>query len=437
MPNNSPSSPSTSPVFTLEDQTCPGLERLLAVLQGVPDPRQTSKVDYPIGEVLFIALCAMISSFDHFTEMELFAEQKTSWLRTYIPMVNGAPSHDVFRNVLSIVEPAAMQDILVAWIPSNEQTRQICIDGKSLRGSATPSRNQAMVHLLRAWVSEHSLSIRYQPCSDKANEIDALPSLLEALDVKKAIVTVDAMGTHTPIAQQITQAGGDYVLALKGNQPTALQAVADHFKLREQALSLLDPHTHGVSTEQLNDFVADGQKIDPEALSEQMSSAVATLDGFETLTQVKHSHGRYEERHFTLAHGLDWWPKSWLWAGLNSVVEVVRKTHRGGAQKSEELSIQVIYYITSLAISLEALAQIITKHWSVENTCHHTLDVTYGEDHCQIRDPKAAMNISILRDISAFALRQHPEKGSIRSKRKLAALSDHFRSEAIHYFVHA
>jgi predicted transposase YbfD/YdcC len=137
-----------------------------------------------------------------------------------------------------------------------------------------------------------------------------------------------------------------------------------------------------------------------------MTTAEATLADFETLTQVNHSHGRYEERHFTQARGLHWWPESWLWEGLHSVVEVVRKTHRGGAQQSEELSVQVIYYITSLAVDLEALAQIITKHWSVENTCHHTLDVTYGEDHCQTRDPKAAINMSILRDISAFALQQ-------------------------------
>jgi predicted transposase YbfD/YdcC/DNA-binding protein Fis len=420
-----------------ESQVCPNLRTLLSLLQGIADPRQVSKVDYPIGEVLFIALCSMISFCDHFTEMEMFAEERKSWLSTYIPMVNGTPSHDVFRNVLSSIEPAVMQDILTAWIPSNEQTRQICIDGKSLRGSGSPTRHQSMVHLLRAWVSDHSLSIRYQPCSEKANEIDALPGLLEALDLNNAVVTIDAMGTHTAIAKQITEAGGDYVLALKGNQPNALKAVAEHFEPRTQANSLLDPHTHGVSIEQMKGFVAAGQILDPKLLNDQMTEAVATLAAFETLIQVQHTHGRYEERHFTLARGLDWWPKSWTWDGLKSVIEVVRKTHRGGAQKSEELSIETIYYISSMELSLEILAQAITKHWSVENTCHHTLDVTYGEDHCQVRDPRAAVNLSILRDISAFALRTHPKKGSVRSKRKLASLSDSFRSEVINDLVHA
>ena len=428
---------SGSPNSECHEQGLPDLHALLSLLEGLPDPRQAHKVVYPIGEVLFIALCAMISSYDHFTEMEMFAVQRASWLTNYIPMVQGAPSHDVFRYVFSLIEPAVMQEILAAWIPSSGQPRQICIDGKSLRGSASPSSNKAMVHLLRAWVSDHSLSIHYQPCSEKANEIDALPCLLDAIDLTNAVVTIDAMGTHTAIAQQITDGKGDYVLALKGNQPIALRAVAKHFSAREEALSLLNPHTHGVSAEQIKGFIAAQQKLDIQQLADQMAKATLCLENFETLVQVQLSHGRYEERHFTLARGLDWWPKSWVWPGLKSVIEVTRKTHRGGCQKSEELSVETIYYLTSVEASLEHLAQTITKHWSVENTCHHTLDVTFGEDHSQVRDPRAAVNLSILRDISAFALRKHPKKGSTRSKRKLAGLSDTFRAEVLNVLVHA
>jgi predicted transposase YbfD/YdcC len=431
-----PSNPPQTSVLEPEIEPLPGFQTLLRLLQDVVDPRQAGKVAYPIGEVLFIALCSMISSYDHFTEMEMFAVEKAKWLSGYIPMANGAPSHDVFRNVLSIIEPTAMQDILAAWLPSREEPRQICIDGKSLRGSAAPSRNQAMVHILRAWVSGHSLSIAYEPCTEKANEIEALPRLLESIDLHNAVVTIDAMGTHTHIAQQINQGGGQYIFALKGNQPTALQAVIEHFEQRLQANSLLEPHAHGVSSQQIEAFVAAGQKLNAQALSEQLATAEATLAGFESLVQIQHTHGRYEERHFTLARGLDWWPKSWLWAGLSSAIEVVRKTHRGGSQKSDELSVETIYYLTSMNEPLQTTAAAITKHWGVENTCHHTLDVTYGEDHCQVRDPRAAVNLSILRDISAFALRNHPKKATVRSKRKLAAISDKFRSAVIDALVH-
>lgn len=366
------------------------VELLRARFAQLPDRRMPGRIVHRIDEVIMIALCSILSDNDAFTDMEAFAKSQLPWLRTFLPLAAGAPSHDVFRNVFMALRPQALLDILAQWC-GTLYGAHVAIDGKALRGSDSAATGQKMVHVLRAWVSAAGISAGQVLCSEKSNELEALPRLLEALTLKGAVVTIDAMGCHPDIAEQIHLAGGDYVLALKGNQKGAHEAVAEHFT--------------GV-----------------DALVEAGAEAPEAHRKVET---VELSHGRFEQRTYTATEDLAWFHKSWKWEGLCTVVRVVRTTHRIGAR--EELSRETHYYLSSLGADAARIARLIRGHWSVENTCHYTLDVTFLEDDCQVRDRSAAHNLCILRELSAKVLRDHPAKKSLRAKRKLAALDQAFR----------
>lgn len=379
-------------IFTCFDsEQLAAVDKLRARFALLPDPRMPGRVVHRMDEVLMIALCSVLSDNDAFTDMEAFAKSQLNWLRRFLPLKGGAPSHDVFRNVFMGLRPQALLDILASWC-GELSGRQIAVDGKSLRGSDSPAAKVKMMHLLRAWVDEAGISAGQQLCSEKSNEIEALPHLLDALSLKGAIVTIDAMGTQRAIAEQIKEAGGDYVLALKGNQKEAMDAVATQFQKNDGLLK---------------------------------EGAPGPLQTESILEHVALSHGRFEKRICTVIGDLSWFDKSWKWEGLRSVVRIERITHRVGTR--DELSHETHYYLSSLEPDVTRHAGLIRRHWSVENSCHHVLDVTFGEDDCQVRDRAAAHNLCILRELSAKVLRDHPSKKSMRAKRKLAALDPQFR----------
>jgi predicted transposase YbfD/YdcC len=295
------------------------------------------------------------------------------------------------------LRPATLAEIIRDWC-GDLSGQHVAIDGKVLRGACDGTTGRSMVHVLRAWVGAQSLSAGHVSCEQKSNELEALPRLLDALVLQGAIVSIDAMGTHSAIATQIHDSGADYVLALKANQKQALEAVASHFNAADEISS--EPPLHHQSHE-----------------------------------TVALSHGRFERREYQATAELGWWPKSWKWEGLQSVVRVRRWSHRGG-QQSGELALETHYYLSSLPADAARLAQIIRGHWSVENSCHHVLDVTFQEDHCQVRDTNAAHNLSILREMALRALKTHPSKGSMRAKRKRAALDPFYRTQLIADITH-
>lgn len=395
---STPSDPAANPPVT-------PLELLRARFATIPDPRQPGRVQHRLDEVLMIALCSMLSDNDAFTDMETFANTQLSWLRTFLSLPHGPPSHDVFRNVFIALRPRAMLDILADWC-GDLAGRQIKIDGKALRGTATSATTkQEMVHILRAWVSETGISAGHVVCREKSNELDALPRLLEKLELKGALVSIDAMGTHPPIAEQIHEAGGDYLLALKANQKEALQAVEARFAQLDAAAGF--------------DAAAVAAGIIPGAL---LAPGLGPLAPGQS---VAFSHGRFEQRLCTVLDDLEFFHKSWKWAGLKTVIRLIRTTCRGS--KRGELSVEIHYYLSSLAADEKRLADHIRAHWGVESF-HHVLDLTFGEDHCQVRERTAAHNLCILREMSAQTLRNHMPKQSIRSKRKRAALDPAFRT---------
>lgn len=360
------------------------LKSLQARFAQIADTRQRGKVLHRIDEVLMVALCAVICDGDGFTDMEDFAQTQLAWLRGFLVLEHGAPSHDVFRNVFLALRPQVLLDILTGWC--GELTgRHVAIDGKTLRGTHNAEQGRHLVHLVRAWVDECSLSAGQVVCAEKSNEIEAIPRLLAALSLAGATVTIDAMGTQGAIAEQLHAAGADYVLALKANQKGAFQAVEAHFKQPQAS---------------------------PASVREHQS---------ETLEL---SHGRCERRHYAITDELGWFHKSWKWAGLQSVAEVRRSIQRN---HDSPLLEEVHYFLCSFKADAQRLARLVRGHWAVENRCHWVLDVTFREDHCQVRDQNGAHNLSILREMAMKALRDEPSKLSLRRKRRRAALDSNFR----------
>lgn len=369
------------------------LEALRSKFARLNDPRQPGKVLHRLDEVLIIAFCSTLCDGESFIDMEDFAHSQLPWLRSFLTLEHGAPSHDVFRNVLMAVEPHTMLEVLTGWCgPLNG--KHIAIDGKAMRGTQDSETGKYRVHLLRAWVDDYHLSAGQVACDEKSNEIEAIPRLLASLQLRAATVTIDAMGTQGHIAEQIIDAGADYALALKANQKGAHQAVREHFR---------------------------------QAQAQQPEQGSRCAHHRKSVT-LELSHGRCERREYTISEELSWYDKSWKWAGLRSVAQVRRCVQRSreGPMVEEEH-----YFLCSFPADVDRLAELVRGHWSVENRCHWVLDVTFGEDHCQVRDRNAAQNLTILREMVIHTLHRDPSKLSLRRKRKRAALDPTFRLQLL------
>ena len=417
LPNPSTDTPPSAPSDSNTAPPCgaAAVATLVSRLEEFPDPRVQGRVSHQLGEVLLCALFATMCDCDDYTAMATFAQTQLTWLQRYIPLANGAPSHDVFRNVLMALRPEALRQVLTDWVGSIEG-RQVCIDGKVSRGAKDPATGRSRLHLLRAWVSDLGLSVGQAACDQKSNELATLPEFLASLELKGAIVTIDAMAGHPEVAQQIHEAQGHYILALKANEKESYDKVREYFQAQcqQQAGSPALPANLGAPT-----------TLHSREIMAQAWSAECDL-----LRTEEKNRGRYEERTVVAAAVGSWWPKSFLWYGVQSVICVVRRTMRQRAS-SDVPTQEVHYYLSDLPPEAKVLGPYIRHHWSVENQSHHVLDVTFQEDHHQVRDRVAVQNITNLREISAKLLRDHPRKDSIRAKRKRAALSSAFRDELV------
>lgn len=301
--------------------------------------------------------------------MEAFAETQLEWLRRYVPLRHGAPSHDTFRNVFMMLKPAALLDIVAAWVGEIEGVH-VRIDGKVSRGAKDTETGRSRL-LLRAWVSDLRLSVGQVACAEKSNESASLPELLAGLEIKGAIVSIDAMAGHPEVAQLLHEAGAHYILALKANEKEAFDLVAARFK----SLS--------------------GQRVeapaglgDTEALLAPEIMPARWAPECDLSLSAQMNRGRWEEREVIVVPVGQWLPKAFLWHGLQSVVCVIRRTMRQ-CQSGEVPVREVHYYLSSLAPVAVALGARTRAHWGVENGCHYLLDMTFGEDHCQTRERAA------------------------------------------------
>jgi predicted transposase YbfD/YdcC len=351
------------------------------------DKRQPGKVRHALNDVLMSALCAMICGCEDFSSMAAFAKHRLDWLREFLPLENGAPAHDTFRNIFLMIRPDDFAAILPEWF-GGLSGEHIAVDGKAIRSSYDPDKRKCTLHLVRAWIDERSLCVARVACEEKSNEIEAIPRLLDSLDLQGATVTIDAAGCQTAIAEQIEEAGGSYILALKGNQGEAHEVVKAHFERLSRPC---------------------------DAMSEESG------------------HGRYEKRECWVEDDLSFFHKSWKWHGLTRVVQIRRETCRRESRGTDglEANVEDQYYLCSSAADAENILATVRKHWGIENRCHWTLDVVFGEDDHPVRDRNAMQNLSTLRDLSIHLLRAHPSKQSLPKKRLQAILDPNFRTEII------
>jgi predicted transposase YbfD/YdcC len=319
--------------------------------------------------------------------MEEFGKNKRDWLSKLLDLTNGIPSHDTFNGVFARLKPEQFERCLLSWITALHEISQgqiLAIDGKTMRGSYDRTDGKAALHMVSAWATQNHLSLASLVVDEKSNEITAIPRLLELIDVTGALVTIDAMGCQKEIAQKIVDEGGDYVLAVKENQPKLYEAVSDFF-LEQMEIDFAGTACRQHATEEEN-------------------------------------HGRQEERSYYIAPLPKDFPLAKQWPQLKALGATVNLATRNGGETSE-----VRYYILSRYLSGPRFAEAVRKHWSIENNLHWTLDMAFDEDHCRVRKDNGPENFAILRHIALNLLKQEKtSKRSINGKRLLAGWKEDY-----------
>ena len=369
------------------------LVTLIEHLGEVEDPRCGGKVEHRLGDILVIAVCAVIACAESWEDIALYGRSKRAWLGTFLELPHGIPSHDTFRRLFMMIDPDRFEAAFLSWAQSLTRgfdREVVAIDGKTVRGSFDRTREQSPFHLVSAWASEQHLVLGQCCVDDKSNEITAIPALLDMLALRNSIVTLDAMGCQTAIAERILDRGADYLLALKGNHGKAHRVVVEHFE--RTCFSVGSP----------------GQAIH---------------DAFDD------GHGRLVRRRiFTSTDAATLEPLA-AWPGLRSVLAVETIRNVNGSMKT---TADIRYFLASGDDTAETLGRAIRKHWTIENALHWTLDVTFREDHSRVRDRTAVRNLAILRKVALNLItRDQSSKTSKRGKRKQAAWNDDYMRRII------
>jgi predicted transposase YbfD/YdcC len=372
-----------------------GLEEIARHFETLEDPRSSVNRKHPLVSVVVIALMAVLAGANGPTAIAEWAALKEEFLREALDLPNGVPRKDVFRRVLMLLKPAAFQACFAAWLQSLRATAAaaagveqpvLAIDGKTARRSHDRSQGLSALHSVSVWASEFGLSLGQVACAEKSNEITAIPELLRLVDIHGAIITIDAMGTQKAIAAQIIDGGGDYVLALKGNQETLHQAVIEH-------------------------------------IDEQLEGDLA--EACEHVTNEK-GHGREEMRTYLQLPAPEDLAGKAQWKELKSIGVVTSSCLRDGKE-----TVEVRYYISSLTVGVKRFAHAVRSHWGIENSCHWSLDITYREDESRIRDRHLRENFAWLRRITLSLLKQQQSRKSVVMKRNCCGWSEDFMMEVL------
>ena len=352
------------------------------------DPRVRGRCEHQLIPIVIMALCAVIAGCNDWQQIAVFARERLDWFRRFLPIREGlnAPSHDTFERLFSRLNPTVFHSCFQHWvktITARLGIPHIAIDGKTLRGSGDVSADLGPLHLVSAWATGVSLSLGQVAVNGKSNEITAIPKLLEFLDLKGAFVTIDAMGCQKEIAAQVKGQGGEYVLAVKGNQPRLLEDVQTTLEVAMDA--------------------DDGPGV------------------CEILTTEEQGHGRKESRLYVVANRTEDIRDRALWPGLTSVGMCVCRREVGGVASEETR-----YFISSAALSAKGSAEVTRSHWSIENKLHWQLDVTFREDENGVTDRHGAENLGLLRRLALSLLKQETAKLSLACKRLRAGLSTEY-----------
>jgi predicted transposase YbfD/YdcC len=370
---------------------------ILEHFEGLTDPRVERTKEHQLLDIIAIALCAVICGAEGWTQVEEWGRSKETWLRTFLALPNGIPSHDTFGRLFARLDGAAFQACFVAWVQAVYDLtagQVIAVDGKTLRRSHDRYIGKAAIHMVSAWASANHLVLGQRKVADKSNEITAIPLLLEVLALKGCIVTIDAMGCQKAIAQKIVTGEADYVLALKANQG--------------------DFHHEAVA------LFTYADKLDFHKVRHDHH------------TTIEKDHGRIEIRHCWTVDDpafLRALPEHEKWPNLNTLVKV--EAERRWPHKTER---EARYYITSLPSNAAKVLQALRTHWSIENQLHWVLDVAFREDDSRVRQGDAPQNFAILRHMALNLLMQESSlKGGIQTKRLKAAWDHSYLLKVLHH----
>lgn len=359
---------------------------------------------HKLYDILVIAVMGTICGADGWVEIERFGLAKEAWLKTFLELPNGIPSHDTFGRVFALLDPKAFEACFLAWMNSltiNLKEEIIALDGKTVRGSGNPRQGIPALHLVSAWSANHRMMLGQVKTETKSNEITAIPQLLKLLDVKQSIVTIDAMGCQTQIAKQIQLQGADYVLALKENQKSLYDNIVSIFALAESNKQKQYKHIlHRRKIEKIKD------------------------------------HGRVETRRYTLVSARDPLFFALRWPGLKGLgkIDVVRTV-------KNEVTRSTRYFLTSLTYeAIDTFREAVRKHWQIEVDLHWSLDVSFKEDHSQVRIGHAAENLAFIRRMTLNLLKQEKShKHGITCKRKTAGWDQQYLLKVLQadrHFIH-
>src|SRR5271166_774452 len=345
------------------------VERFVACLEGLEDPRRGNAGRHDFYELLIMALCAVLCGGQSAVDMALFVRSKEPLLRGFLELKNGLPSHDTFSRLFRLLDPEQFRTTFQRFMVRFSEAVQgvVAIDGKVLRRSFDRASGKSPLHMVSAWGCEQRLVLAQIATDAKSNEITAVPKLLEMLSLKGTIVTTDALNCQRDIAQQIVDQGGDYALALKGNQGTLLDDVSTYFD---------DP-------------------------ASKTTTAKPVVDG---------DHGRIETRTATVCTDIDWL-EDHRWPGLTAIGKVVRTR-----ETTTKTTTETAYYLLSSALSPERCNEIVRSHWGVENRLHWRLDVVMNEDQDRTRLDNGPHNLAVLRHMALNVMQKDTTKGSLRTK---------------------
>ncbi len=349
-------------------------DSFLDVFSKLEDPRIDRRKLHPLPEILLLTLCGVIAGCDGWEDIEDYGKLKLDFLRSYLPYENGIPSDDTLRRLFRVLDPQEFQERFVTWVQGFTEFKQqiIAIDGKTSRRSFDTDKKA--LHLVTAFATEARLVLAQMAVEEKTNEITAIPDLLDWLDCKDSLVTIDAMGCQKAIATKIRSKGGDYLLALKGN--------------------------HAEMHSQVEEFFAD----------------IELKQSCEHCKMVDGEHGRIEIRECFVCNDIEWLYGKREWQGLKSIVSIESSREcKGQVQKERRL------YISSIDSNAERLLLATRSHWGIENQVHWVLDMSFNEDQIRIRKGNAPQNMAVVRHISLNMIQSHKKpRQSIKRLRKMA-----------------
>lgn len=370
-------------------QRPPKPKTFIECFEGLPDPRLDRTRRHKLIDILTIGLCTLLAGGESFTQMEFYGRLKEDWLKTFLELPNGIPSHDTINRVFSAIDPHAFLECFVDWVRGicpNLSDEVVAIDGKALRRAS--NEGDSIPYIVSAWATESGLVLGQVKVDEKSNEITAVPELLDALVLKGCIVTLDAMGCQKEIAANIIDKHADYVLALKGN--------------------------HATAHEEIKEFFADA--VSPCA---DQCADTATQDKMDFFKTVETNHGRGETRRYYQSTDIDWFEDKPLWKNLKSfgMVESLRKV-RG------KTSFERRYFLSSLPLDAQRFAKAVRGHWGIENSLHWSLDVTFREDDSRARTKNAAQNVASLRRIALNLMKKDRSQDCSQKTKRFAAAID-------------